>query len=71
MATVHDFVEEWIEIRAKLQRQLKPLDSGRTDAGGAVMESATATAASIRIKKCIEELNALLKEHAAADHVKS
>lgn len=66
MTTVHDFVEEWIEIRAKLQRQLKAPDAGQ--AGGvATMQSAAATETSARIKKCIAELNALLKEHAAAD----
>ena len=26
MATVHDFVEDWIEIRSKLQRQRKMLE---------------------------------------------
>lgn len=66
MTTVHDFVEEWIEIRAKLQRQLKAHDTGEAGGGVATMQSA-ATETGARIKKCIAELNALLKEHAAAD----
>lgn len=64
MATVHDFVEEWIEIRAKLQRQLKPIDQA---AGSSAAQNSATTTATVRIKKCIEELNALLKEHVAAD----
>jgi hypothetical protein len=27
MSTVHNFVEDWIEMRSKLQRQLKALES--------------------------------------------
>jgi hypothetical protein len=66
VATVHDFVEDWIEIRAKLQRQLKLLESGQLGAGDNAIGSASAATAS-RIKKWIDELNALLKEHAGAD----
>ncbi len=65
VATVHDFVEDWIEIRARLQRQLKLLESGQMGAADKALGGATAA----RIKKWIDELNALLKEHAAADRV--
>ena len=66
MATVHDFVEDWIEMRSKLQRQLKMLESGDMTTGTTVIGSST-EATIIRIKKWIDELNALLKEYTLAD----
>ena len=66
MAIVHDFVEDWIEMRSKLQRQLKLLESGEMRTGTTVIDSTTETTI-IRIKKCIDELNALLKEYSRAD----
>jgi hypothetical protein len=66
MAIVHDFVEDWIEIRSKLQRQLKLLESGKIGTEANVVGSTT-EATKIRIKKWIDELNDLLKEYAHAD----
>lgn len=66
MTIVHDFVEEWIEIRSKLQRQLRLLESGKKGAGTAVIGNST-EATIIRLKKWIDELNDLLKEYAHAD----
>ena len=66
MAIIHDFVEDWIEMRSKLQRQLKLLESGKTDTGPNVIGSTT-EATIIRLKKWIDELNDLLKEYAHAD----
>ena len=66
MATVHDFVEDWIEMRSKLQRQLKMLQFGEVSAGTAA-DGSTTEAATTRIKKCVDELNALLKEYTRAD----
>ena len=66
MAIVHDFVEDWIEKRSKLQRQLKLLESGEMRTGTTVIDSTTETTI-IRIKKWIDELNALLKEYSRAD----
>jgi len=66
MAIIHDFVEDWIEMRSKLQRQLKLLESGKTDTGTNVLGSTT-EATIIRLKKWIDELNDLLKEYAHAD----
>lgn len=63
MSTVHGFVEDWIEIRSKLQRQLKVLESKEVSEVNVDNKEATAT----RIKKCIDELNALLKEYTRAD----
>jgi hypothetical protein len=58
MADVKHLIEEWIEMRATLQRQLKLLESGEIRAG----ESSTAQATVARIKTLIDELNGLLKE---------
>ena len=66
MAIIHDFVEDWIEMRSKLQRQLKLLESGKMGTGTNVIGSTT-EATIIRIKKWIDELNDLLKEYAHAD----
>jgi hypothetical protein len=64
MATINDLVEDWIEIRAKLQRQLKELESGQLHTGEAVSDS-TMEATRGRLKRWIDELNALLKEYAS------
>ncbi|MGO9723081.1 MAG: hypothetical protein ACLPOA_21465 [Methylocella sp.] len=66
MAIIHDFVEDWIEMRSKLQRQLKLLESGKIGTGADVIGSTT-EATIIRLKKWIDELNDLLKEYAHAD----
>jgi len=66
MAIIHDFVEDWIEMRSKLQRQLKLLESGKMGTGADVIGSTT-EATIIRLKKWIDELNDLLKEYAHAD----
>jgi hypothetical protein len=61
MAIIHDFVEDWIEMRSKLQRQIKLIETGTNVVGS------TTEATKIRIKKWIDELNDLLKEYAHAD----
>jgi len=66
MAIIHDFVEDWIEMRSKLQRQLKLLESSKTDTGTDIIGSTT-EATIIRLKKWIDELTDLLKEYAHAD----
>ncbi len=66
MTTVVDFVEDWIEIRAKLQRQLKLLQAGEMRTQNAAGDT---TAATIQhIKRWIDELNGLLKEYSRAGH---
>jgi hypothetical protein len=65
MAIVHDFVEDWIEMRSKLQRQLKVLEGGMGTEINVI--GSTTEATKIRIKKWIDELNDLLKEYAHAD----
>jgi hypothetical protein len=66
MATLHDFVEDWIEMRSKLQRQLKLLESEKMETGSSILGGAT-EATRIRIKKWVDELNALLKEYGPSD----
>lgn len=66
MAVIHDFVEDWIEMRSKLQRQVKLIESGEMGTGTNVIGSTTETTI-IRLKKWIAELNDLLKEYAHAD----
>ncbi len=66
MALVHDFVEDWIEIRSKLQRQLKVLEAGETGMEVNLIGSRTGST-KVRIKKWIDELNGLLKDYANAD----
>lgn len=63
MAVIHDFVEDWIEIRSKLQRQLKMLNSGdlTSDLGISAAEKEATIA---RIRACLEAMNVLLKEFA-------
>ncbi len=61
MTEIKHLIEEWIEMRATLQRQLKTLESGQMRAGPDISDSTTqATVA--RIKRWIDELNSLLKE---------
>jgi hypothetical protein len=63
MSTVHGFVEDWIEMRSKLQRQLKMLESREVTEVNADNKESTVK----RIKKCVDELNGLLKEYTRAD----
>jgi hypothetical protein len=66
MTVVHDLVEDCIEMRARLQRQLKALESDRAGAGTLVVGSSTDSTI-LRIRRLIEELNELLKECARDD----
>jgi hypothetical protein len=61
MPEIKHLIEEWIQMRATLQRQLKMLESGEVHTGTNI--SASTTQATIaRIKGWIDELNSLLKE---------
>jgi hypothetical protein len=61
MAEIKHLIEEWIEMRATLQRQLTMLESGEIRVGGNISDGAT-QATIARIKAWVDELNALLKE---------
>jgi hypothetical protein len=61
MAGIHDLIEDWIQMRAALQRQLKLFESGELGTG----PSTDATI--VRIRIWIDELNSLLKTYSSAD----
>jgi hypothetical protein len=65
MTTINDLIEDWIQMRATLQRQLKALESGQITTGDAIVGSTTEDTI-IRVKKWINELNTLLKEYTNA-----
>ncbi len=65
MVAIKDLVEEWIEMRSKLQKQLKALEVRQPGTHEPIAES-TVESTKVRIRKWIEELNALLKEYASA-----
>jgi hypothetical protein len=65
MVTATDLIEDWIEVRSKLQRQLKMLEAGGMHAGDKISQPTT-TATVARLRKCISELNELLKEYGRA-----
>ena len=64
MATVKDLVEDWIEIRSTLQRQVEMLELGQMDMGTHLSDTPTKETI-VRIKAWIGEL-ALLIEYATA-----
>ena len=66
MAAIHDLIEDWIQIRTTLQKQLRLLDPDGARAKAEVVDAATEATIS-RVRRCIEEMNALLKQHAGAD----
>jgi hypothetical protein len=61
MTEIKHLIEEWIEMRATLQRQLKMLESGEMRTGADISDGATQTTIA-RIKGWINELNSVLKE---------
>jgi hypothetical protein len=65
MATVKDLVEDWIEIRSTLQRQLEMLEAGQVNTGTHLSDTTTQETI-VRIRTWIGELNALLKQYARA-----
>jgi hypothetical protein len=65
MAMAADLIEDWIEMRSKLQRQLKMLEAGEMHAGDRISNSTTTATVALK-KKCISELNELLKEYGRA-----
>jgi hypothetical protein len=64
IVTATDLIEDWIEMRSKLLRQLKVLEAGEMYRGQDFRSTTTATVA--RVKKCVSELNELLKEYGRA-----
>jgi hypothetical protein len=65
IVTTTDLIEDWIQMRSTLQRQLKMLESGEMHTGDRIPDS-TARDTIVRVRRCIDELNSLLKEYAIA-----
>ncbi len=61
MAEIKHLIEEWIQMRATLQRQVKMLESGEIRTGTNISDNTT-QATIARVKRWIDELNSLLKE---------
>ena len=72
MTTRKNLVEDWIAVRAVLSAQVAALKTPDTIRGAETDRDGAATLATpgtlARLKICIGELNALLKEHARLDH---
>ena len=65
VTTTTDLIEDWIQMRSTLQRQLKMLESGKMHTEDKIPDSTTRDT-TIRVRRCIDELNSLLKEYATA-----
>jgi hypothetical protein len=63
VTAITDLIEDWIQMRSTLQRQLKMLESSEMHAGDKISDS-TAGDTIVRVRRCIAELNSLLKEYA-------
>ncbi len=61
MPEIKHLIEEWIQMRATLQRQLKMLESGEIKASTNISDSTTQATITL-LKTWIDELNSLLKE---------
>jgi hypothetical protein len=59
MVTAVDLIEDWIEMRSKLQRQLKVLEAGEMYRGDNISDSTTTAT----VARLVSELNELLKEY--------
>ena len=62
MTGINDLIEDWIQIRSTLQRQIKALESGQIHTAKDIPDSTTKETV-IRLKSWVSELNKLLKEH--------
>lgn len=63
METVTNLIEDWIEMRSKLQRQMRSLETAQMRAGDHSLDATCTSATVSHLKRCISELNAVLKEH--------
>jgi hypothetical protein len=62
VVTVKDLIEDWIQMRVALQRHIRAVENRALRPEAAVGDSTEA-----RLRRCLQEINALLKEHATAD----
>jgi hypothetical protein len=60
---IKDLIEDWIQIRSTLQKQLQTIQRNENAKETGLGSTAEATVS--HLKKCLDELNLLLKEHAS------
>src|ERR1700722_14318561 len=63
VTAITDLIEDWIQMRSTLQRQVKMLESSEMYAGDKISDSSIGDTI-VRVRRCIDELNSLLKEYA-------
>ena len=68
MTVINDLIEDWIQIRATLQRQIRMLESDDTQKATKSLGPATDETVA-HLKTWVHDLNKLLKEHAGAQKV--
>ena len=61
VTTITDLIEDWIQTRSTLQRQLKMLESGEMHTGDKISDSTTKDT-TVRVRRCVD----VLKEYAIA-----
>ena len=66
MTTITDLIEDWIQIRTTLQKQIATLESAKAHMEANVPESTTSETIT-RLKGWVGELNKLLKVYSNAD----
>jgi hypothetical protein len=64
MSAMSDLIEDWIQIRSTLQRQLKTLESNQAHAPLDIPDEMRETTAN-HVKQWIADINSLLKEYTA------
>jgi hypothetical protein len=64
MSAMSDLIEDWIQIRSTLQRQLKTLDSNEGQGPVDIPDEIREMTAN-HIKQWIADINSLLKEYTA------
>ena len=64
MSAMSDLIEDWIQIRSTLQRQLKTLDSNEGQGPVDIPDEMREMTVS-HIKQWIADINSLLKEYTA------
>ena len=64
MSAMSDLIEDWIQIRSTLQRQLKTLESNQ-DQGPVDIPDETREMTVNHIKQWVADINSLLKETTA------
>ena len=55
MTAITDLIEDWIQMRSTLQRQLKMLESSEMYAGDKISDG-TIGDTIVRVRRCIDEL---------------